>query len=267
MQTSVVGQKKLKEKLNNVSIESFPKSLILCGDSGCGKHLLCSILEQKFSAWEFFYVKPPINYSFVESCYLVSIPTFYVFDADNLTEREQNVLLKLFEEPVNNVNIILLSTNTSLLLNTVINRAVIWEFEPYTESELSVFLQGKNPELLSLVTTPGQLLSLSDANVDSMVDLSNLIIDKIGKASISNTLSLSSKFVSKDATTAEFDLMIFIRLFRKILYNKIKCSSEVRYEKAFVVTNKFYNTLLQLKNLNKKYLFENFILELKASLI
>ena len=261
----MIGQRRLQEKLNTVNIETFPKSLILSGDAGCGKHLFCSMLEKKFPNWLFQYINSSISYSFVESCYLLVNPAFYIFNADNLTEREQNVLLKLFEEPPENVNIILLSTNTEILLNTIVNRAIVWEFEKYTTEDLTSFLGSKNPELLTLVTTPGQLLSLSDDNINAMIDLSNLIIDKIGNASISNTLSLSKKFFDDEGKN-QFDALIFIRLFRKILLQKIQECNNVKYLSAYETTNNFYNNILRIKNINKKYLFENFILELKSSL-
>lgn len=261
----MIGQKRLQEKLNSCSIETFPKSLILSGDVGCGKHLFCSMIEEKFSSWRFQYINSSINYSFVENCYLLATPTFYILNADILTEREQNVLLKLFEEPPENINVILLSTNPEILLNTIVNRAIIWEFEKYTYEELTNFLQLKNPALLTLVTTPGQLISLSDENVEAMINLSNLIINKINNASVSNTISLSNKFFGEE-NKDQFDILIFIRLFRKIFLQKIEESDNAKYLLGYEITNNFYNNIIKIKNINRRYLFENFILELKSSL-
>ena len=261
----MIGQKRLQDRLKVIDIETFPKSLILTGDTGCGKHLFCSMLQNKFNTWEFQYVNSTINYAFVENCYLISSPRFYVIDADNLTEREQNVLLKLFEEPPDMVNIILLSTNAETLLNTIINRAIIWEFEKYTAKELQEFLNGKDPRLLSLVTTPGQLLSLSDKDIDNMIALCQLVIDKINNASISNTLSLNNKFFN-DKNNVQYDILVFIRMLRKLLLEKIISCDSTKYVDAFEIVNAYYNNILRFKNINKKYLFDNFIIQLKNSL-
>ena len=61
----MIGQKKLQDKLNSLSINDFPKSLILQGELGCGKHTFCKLIEEKFSDWKFVYVSDKINYDYV----------------------------------------------------------------------------------------------------------------------------------------------------------------------------------------------------------
>ena len=260
----MVGQDRLVEQLNNTDIKDFPKSLILCGEVGCGKHTFCSLIEEKFTDWSFRYVDTKVDYDFVESCYLMTVPTFYIINSDNLTEREQNAILKLFEEPPSTANIILLSSSLSLLLPTIINRAVVWQFEKYSKEILKQFLNDTDVSALELVSTPGQLIGLTNGNYYDMLKLANLIIDKISTACISNALSLSKKFLLTKEDKEGFDIIVFTRLLRKLLFDRVKDSVSTKYVKAYGVTNEFYRNLL-VAQLNKKNLFQGFVLSLKEA--
>ena len=98
-----------------------------------------------------------------------------------------------------------------------------------------------------------------------MIALCQLIIDKINNASISNTLSLNNKFFS-DKNNVQYDILVFIRMLRKLLLEKIISCDSKKYVDAFEVVNTYYNNILRFKNINKKYLFDNFIIQLKNSL-
>ena len=256
----MIGQHKILDGLEAKTFSSFPNSLILCGDSGCGKHLLCSIIQEKFNDIEFIYVDSKINYDFVEKCYLSNIPKIYVLNAEELSVREQNAILKLFEEPPSQMKLILIIENLSSLLPTIINRAVIWKFEEYSKKELSQFL--KNPDdlkLLDFVTTPGQVLSLNNETFDEMTNLAELIVNKINKASISNTLSLCNRFKFK-STDEGFDLLIFSKILKQVIFEHIKAGENI-FSQYKLVSD--FITNLKISSFNKKYLFENFLMKYK----
>lgn len=263
----MIGQKKLQEKIEKITLDSFPKSLVLQGESGCGKHLICSLIENKFSNCDFVYVKDKISYDFVESAYLIATQTFYVIDGNKISDKEQNVLLKLFEEPPINVRIIILTTTSAKLIPTILGRAVVWSFENYSKDELKEFLGEKDESLLEYVTTPGQLLNLINCNIDEIVKLCDLIIDKINVAAVSNVLSLSNRFKfvnSKKNNETGLDFKVFFMILRKTLVEKIKQNPiNIKYIDMYKLTN---NTLkvLTLSTINDKMLFENYLLKLKA---
>lgn len=261
----MIGQDKLVNQLNNLNINDFPTSLILCGEVGCGKHTLCSLIQNKFSNWEFNYVECKIDYDFVESCYLSSIPIFYIINSDKLSEREQNAILKLFEEPPSNVHIIFLSSSLALLLPTIINRAVVWTFDKYSRETLKSFLGDSDSSILDFATTPGQVLGLTNGNYQNIIDLANLIIDKVNFACTSNVLSLTKKFNLTKDDVSGFDVVVFTRIMRKLLFNRVKDNDSIKYINAYFVTNEFYKNLL-VSTYNKKYIFQEYILSLKESL-
>ena len=41
----MIGQKKLLEKLNTYDLDKFPRSLLLLGEKGSGKHLICDYVK------------------------------------------------------------------------------------------------------------------------------------------------------------------------------------------------------------------------------
>ena len=45
---NIIGQDSLISKINNLTLDSFPRSIILVGEKGSGKHLICSYISQKF---------------------------------------------------------------------------------------------------------------------------------------------------------------------------------------------------------------------------
>lgn len=261
----MIGQRKLQEKLNTVTIDSFPKSLILQGESGCGKHLFCSLLEQKFVDYPFIYVGGKITYEFVEDVYLSLTPSFYIIDGNKLNDREQNILLKVFEEPPKNAWVIILTTTSAKIIPTILGRAVVWVFEPYTKEELKQFLGENDESLLEFVTTPGQTLGLTKTDINEINKLCNLIVDKIGVASVSNTLSLSNRFKfnnSKKSNVDGIEFSVFFKMLRATLVDRIKSDIHIEYVDMYKLTNEVLYEL-SVPNVNDRMLFENYLLRLK----
>ena len=261
----MIGQIKIQEKLNTVTIDDFPKSLILQGESGCGKHLLCSLLEEKFVDYSFIYVKDKITYEFIEDVYLSLVPSFYIIDSNRLSDREQNILLKVFEEPPKNVWVIILTTTSAKIIPTILGRAVVWVFEPYTKDELRQFLGENDESLLEFVTTPGQVLGLTNTDINEINKLCNLIIDKIGVASVSNTLSLSNRFKfnnSKKNNEDGIEFSVFFKMLRASLVERIKADIHIQYVDMYQLTNEVLHSL-SVPNVNDRMIFENYLLRLK----
>ena len=147
-------------------------------------------------------------------------------------------------------------------MNTIRNRAVVWEFEKYSQDILRQFLKTGDDRILDLVSTPGQILELTSDSLDDMINLCNTMIDRIVNASISNALSIISKFKFYNKENKGFELIIFLRLMRKILLKRL-CMHDSKYLVEFYnKTNEFYYKSL-MTNYNKTYLFNEYIMGLK----
>ena len=201
----MIGQEKLVTKLKSYSITSLPHSMLFVGEVGCGKHTLVHELEKYFNI-STIDVTDSLTYEMIEEIKLSVNNYFYIMDMNKVTERQQNIILKFLEEPTTNAFLILLTTSKSILLDTIINRCMTFEFEPYSQDELMQFLpfEREIEILVKYCHTPGQVLSMSVEKIKSLVELCDNIINKIGKSRFPNILRISQKTSKED-----FNLDIF----------------------------------------------------------
>ena len=120
----MIGQSKLLNKLNNFTVDSFPRSIILLGERGCGKHTIVKYIQENIIKFPVMDVTQNISNEYIDNIYRNPNPAIYVIDLNEFTEKEQNVLLKFVEEPLLNSFIILLAeskTNILILDNKFLN--------------------------------------------------------------------------------------------------------------------------------------------------
>ena len=48
-QNAIIGQTKLLNKINKLTLNTLPHSLLFIGEYGCGKHLICNYIANKFN--------------------------------------------------------------------------------------------------------------------------------------------------------------------------------------------------------------------------
>ena len=125
----VIGQTKLLSKIENYyATKRLPKTMMFLGPSGCGKHVFADYIVDKF---DLDYVEISENVSVQElDEYLHStIDTLYVIDLNKFTEKEQNKVLKFIEEPSKSVYVLLIANSEAGVLNTILNRCIVYLFE------------------------------------------------------------------------------------------------------------------------------------------
>ena len=252
----MIGQSKIKSRLFIDSVNDLPHSLLFVGSEGCGKHLIANELSNHFNI-PLIDISDNISLDLINEISLKPIQTFYLIDTSKLTDRTQNVILKFLEEPNQYTYIILLATNKSYLLNTVVNRCVSYEFEPYTKDELRTFIKsGDSALILNLCDTPGKILSLNN-NLNNLLSLCDTIVEKLDKANYANTLSIVSKINLKD----EFDKFDFNLFFNALLIS-IKSHYQNSGNDRYLFMYDFvcnYAKRLRDARLNREYLLENFL--------
>lgn len=253
----MVGQQHLISRLKTYSITTLPHTMLFIGDSGCGKHTLISNLANEHNL-PLVDISESISLDLIEEIYQKPIPTMYLIDTSKINERQQNVILKFLEEPNQYTYICLLALNKSYLINTVINRCVIFEFESYTKEQLEQFIvdSTNKDKILEICSTPGQIKSLTN-DLDGLEKLCNTIIEKLGTANYSNTLSIVNKINLKD----EFDKYDIELFFKVLLYCAYK-HVYTQYSEKFVQMYNFineYKKKLRDTRLNKELFLENFL--------
>lgn len=259
----MIGQKKLIEKLKSYTIDSFPRSVILLGEEGMGKHTLLNYIKTDVLKLPVRDITENLDKEFIDKIYLNPNPFIYVIDLTKITEKESNAMLKLIEEPTEISFLILLVENKNNVLNTILNRCIIFELEQYTKEELSYFTKGcKNKDLiLDIVHSPGKIIN---SNVDSYIeDLQNLcktIVSKLDKANYLNTLTIVDKINYKDEYN-KFDLFIFIDCLLYNLFEDFINAKNNTSLKMYLYLNDMRKKLSD-KRLNKELFMTNILTNL-----
>ena len=263
MITDFIGQKRISQTIERLDRKSLPRTLLLVGNKGSGRHLICSMISQKLSL-ELIDITDDISLDKINEINSRVEPFLYIIDTKNITIKEQNVLLKFLEEPLKNAYIIVISTNTSLL-DTVLSRCVVWELERYSKEELSQMYHcddTKRELLERVVQTPGDVIEYQEQPVEELFQLGNKILDNIGRATIPNTLTLVDKFSFKKDDN-KYDVQLFSRVMVWLIRERIR-SNNMAYT-AYTVTSDFCSKC-QMKSLNLEHLFSLYLLELRDAL-
>lgn len=257
----MVGQEQLRSRLLNCQNASqLPNSILLLGDSGCGKHTLAKEMSDNYGL-PLIDITKSISYESIEQIYLNPTQAFYLVDIDGVTERQQNALLKFVEEPLANSHLILLSSSKNKVLNTIINRCVSYDFKPYTKEELRGFIKDEDEGLiLGLCTTPGQIIGLRGASLKGLNDLCDNMVANLGKAKYPNALSIAKKINYKDEYD-KFDFEVFLRCYKQHLWHDyVDNGSKLSYDLYNIVVS--LEKVAFIPNINKEYFMETLITKL-----
>lgn len=241
----MIGQKKLLEILNKYTLDSFPHSVLITGEKGMGKHTLVKYIKDNILNIPLKDITKNISNDYINTIYLTPTPFIYLIDLSEITEKQQNILLKFVEEPPYTSFIILLSESKVNVLNTILNRCVIFELASYTKEELSTFIKEKDKQelILNVVRSPGKIKTIELDNLISLYSLCDNIINKLSIASYFNTLSIADKINYKEEYN-KYDITLFFDTLVYKLFN------------AFISTNniKLYDIYLKLIYERKKLL-------------
>lgn len=258
----MLGQDKISKSLLR-PIVKLPKSILLVGEQGCGKHTIVQEISEMNNI-DVLDITEKLSLDYINEILVCPLQHIYLINATNITEREQNVILKLVEEPPMSATIILICENKTSLLETIINRCSVFTFESYSKELLSTFIEDKEQEdlILSLCTTPGQIIATHSKNIQELKDLCEKFVTRLNVANFQNTLTISNKINFSDEYD-KFDLIILFRMLINVLISKIKTNEDSElnrlYTNMYCKTNQFINRLLKDSRLNKQQLFDNYL--------
>lgn len=261
----MIGQEVLVHKIQQYTLDTFPRSVILLGDTGSGRHTICNEISSHLNIQQVL-IDSSITYENIEEFTTRPIPYLYVFNADLLSVKQQNVILKFLEEPLNNCYIIIICRVKQQLLDTILNRCQLWTLAKYTEQTLHTMFPQANELQLTLSSTPGQLITVSNVqNQDLyyMKDLATKILNSISKATVSNVLSVPDRFYYNDAEEGKYNFDIFLKLLLAESFKNVVESNIATCYTTYMLTEELLNRTF-VPNVNKKQLFENYLMKLKG---
>lgn len=258
----MIGQTKLLNKLKSYNLNTFPKTLLLVGERGSGKHLITQYIQKDVLNLPLLDITEKISDEFIAEIYRCPAPTIYSINVSEMTEKEQNILLKLIEEPASTAFIILLCESKALLLNTVVNRCMVFELEPYTKEELSNFIKDETNKdlILNIVKTPGKILECTRGNWQALMELCNKMATKMSTARFDNTLSIANKINYKEEYD-KFDFDIFLDFLVFTLFNEYLTSNNKNIYAMYLTLVNARKKLVD-KRVNKQIWLENTLIKM-----
>lgn len=253
----IIGQTKLMSIIDSYSKQTLPKTLMLLGSEGCGKHTVASFIADKFEL-DYIEIEESVTSAELEDYLHKTIDTLYVIDLNKFSEKQQNQFLKFIEEPSKSVYVVLLSNSEVNVLGTVLNRCTKHYFEPYTKEQLEQITNTSVNDLaFQIFKTPGKLLNLTDSSFKEILSIANSVVNNINKVTYANALSLSTKINYKDLYN-KIDFNLFFDAVEYIAFEDFKHSNSKQSLTVFNITNNFKQQATQA-NLIKEMLMFNYL--------
>lgn len=256
----MIGQESLLNKLKSYPIFEFPHSILLVGEEGCGKHTIAEEISKYFD-FEFLDITNSINLDTIVEINQRLVSTMYLINVNKLTDREQNIILKFLEEPSRYAYIVLISEGTFNLLETIVNRCILFEFEPYTKDQLAHFYDGDDlDKVLKICSTPGQVKNININNLSSLLEFCHNFKQTLKSTSYFKTQMLSN-MINYGEEYDKYDLKVFIRALLDALYESYINDNDYDCYKMYQLIDIELRKLRDAR-LNKKHFFLSLITKL-----
>ena len=263
----MIGQKNLINKINSISIDKFPRFIVLVGDKGSGKttlsHLIADNLKAEFALSG---IKVDEIREVINTAYTVRDKVVYcIKDADTMRNEAKNAMLKITEEPPKNAYFIMTVQDDSSLLDTIKSRAFVLYMEPYTIDDLKeYYFANYTPAdsdvdtVCDIASTPYEIDKLIEYGGD-FIEYVSLVVDNIADVEPANAFKSSEKLALKN--DEGYDLKLFFKVFCKICLDRI-LTDLGHYSGGVVVTTEYINKCGKL-GVNKQQLYDSWVLSIR----
>jgi DNA polymerase III delta prime subunit len=217
----IIGQTKLVNKLLGYSFNSMPKTILLIGERGAGKHFITKKFIERLGI-DSQELTPQTTADQLVEYFQKPIPTAYILNLTEVPEKQQHKFLKFIEEPSSNMRLILMAESEVGILPTILNRCVKLTFEDYTIDQLKQLnwaTQSDNPIIYEICQTPGQLLNLAQIdNLGALKDFCINILRSVAMREYGAFMGSTTSLNYKDNFN-KFDPDIFLNLLIKTAYD------------------------------------------------
>ena len=245
--------------LENFSINKNNRSYKLLQNSSHPNFYLIDLLTEKKSI-DVGQIREMINYT--NKSTFNNMARFILIDnVENLNKNSVNALLKIIEEPNENVFFILINNNEKLILPTLKSRCLTFKINLTFNQSMNVsnkilkknLFDLINYDLISHYNTPGEIVNLINFSKDKNIDLRDYTLINFLNLLIDNGHYKKNKFVKNL-------LVNFIELF---FLKEYKVSSTKKS-----LLNFYYNFISKIHNTEKFNLDEeSLFLEFKSKLL
>ena len=263
---NIVGHKKQKEILSKSIISgNISHAYLFFGNSGIGKFgFACEFAKQilktdnldnhpdfkvisKMSDKKDILVEQ-IRKELIDNVYIVPAAgdrkVYIINDAESLNIASQNTLLKTLEEPPKYITIILVSSNISAFLTTILSRVTQIPFEGISSNELKQYIYEKynvtfNDNILEYIN--GSIGKAEDIIKNNLLDKFNAVDELYSFLNVLNTIK-----AMKYSSNINFALDDLLDYLEYILYknNKYECVKIVENAKNRLKFNGNYDIII-----------------------
>lgn len=256
----IIGQEKICSKIDSCTMDNFPRTLLLLGEYGSGKHLIVNYVADRFNL-EIEDISDTLTLEKIDNITQQVSPKIYVINSSKLTVKNENVILKFLEEPLKNAYIIVLCEHKSSIIPTVWNRCQVWKLDVYERDFLSTFATQNSEQLMKVANTPGKVIEYQYYPLKEMFDLAHKIFNSIKRANFANVLTIS-RFLAFKNEKDKYDFNLFLDIL--LIVSKELFLNNVVSSDVYQLTNKLNNNK-HIFNIDKKALFEHYLIELKMN--
>lgn len=233
--------------------DAFPHTILLVGESGCGKHLVARMAADKLGL-PMIDITDELGYDLISNIQTASSGGMYLINLNGLGERQQNVLLKFAEEPSENVYVTLIANSDGGVLETVLNRCYVMRFKPYSAAELRQF--SSDGVALRYCHTPGQIKSAADS-LSGIEELCKTIVGKLGRARFDNAMSIADKLNYKDEYD-KYDVTVFMRILLTSLADDCIINKKQSSAALYGIVNDAQSKMADVR-MNRRLIIENML--------
>ena len=252
-------------------LTKLPHAWGIIGESGSGKHLLIERAAQKFFSTLPLEITDTLSDDFIDQIYAYPQKRLYILDIRKIPQKNQNIVLKLLEEPSDNTYVVVIANNIGSLLPAIKNRLIIYTIKPYLNNVLQDFADKKSIKidtvyLGTLIRTPGDILKINSLNISlpTIEKLADKIVASMGKASFANMLNIPEKINFKDEYD-KLDLTFFLRaLYLSYVTSYLRDADSVKF-KCINLIGRLQSNLIQDQRLDKQRAFTTLCIDIWRS--
>jgi DNA polymerase-3 subunit delta' len=248
-----------KYDIEKFSINSLNRSYKLLKNKSHPNFYLIDLIDEKKNI-EISQIRQMINYTNKSS--FNEIPRFILIDnIENLNKNSSNALLKIIEEPNENIFFILIHNNNKRILPTLKSRCLTFKINLSFKQTVDIcnFLLNENllnlinNDLINYYSTPGDFINLINFGKEKKIDLKEFTLVSFLYYLIDNNYYKKDKFI-KDLIISYIELYFLKRYQLSNTKNKI--------------LDIYYNFTKKINNTNTFNLDdESLFLEFKSKLL
>lgn len=264
----MIGQRCVQQQIKSaIEAKSLARFIILVGERGSGRKTLAKEVAKWINA-DYAEVDKGVDAirAVIADSYKVTRDILYVIDGDSLSSAAKSALLKVTEEPPNNVRFVLTVTDVAQTLEALISRGCVYRMDSYTHADIAQFAGTEDWRYPNFCTNKYEVDLLKQYGIAEFHDFVKLVVDNIADVSGANALKLENRIAFKDGAEG-YDMKIFLQAFRTECIDRVQQFDEYPDKMTYldwvgVTTDKL--ALLRTPTLNRQALFDMWVFDIRA---